>query len=160
MADKFDSTPDLRTAEQKAESLAYKLAVVDRLAEAMRDKFREKEPRRDWRDGTLSLADTLKWLLEEVVEMISAEPWEVRREAADVANLAAIYSDLVERTVAIGISAHLKMTPEEIRLSKFGPGPIASIARVQEIEKAIRTTIAETNERYRRILEAKREKAP
>ena len=104
MTDKLDQTPDDRTPGQIAESLEYKLALVDKLADAMRDKFREKEPRRDWRDGSLSLAQALSWLLEEIGELVKAEPWEAMREAADVANLAAIYADLVERTTNIVIA--------------------------------------------------------
>lgn len=77
--------------------LAYKHALADELAVFMKQKFSEKEPRPSWRETPYTLAEYEAWLRREVEELLAAPAIEVMREAADVANLAAIYADVKRR---------------------------------------------------------------
>jgi len=99
--DKYEATPDYRSEDERIESLVYKLRIVDELSAVMREKFREKEPRRDWREKPMPLDLVLGWILEEVVELTRAAPEDAFREAADVANLAGIYADIKRRAALV-----------------------------------------------------------
>jgi hypothetical protein len=77
--------------------LAYKYGLADELAVVMKQKFLEKEPRPSWRETPYLLSEYEAWLRREVEELLAAAPGEVMREAADVANLAAIYADVKRR---------------------------------------------------------------
>jgi hypothetical protein len=74
--------------------LTYKLAVARECAAVMEQKLIEKEPRPSWREIDIDIGTIRLWLFDEVVELINAPRGEEMREAADVANLAAIYADM------------------------------------------------------------------
>lgn len=80
--------------------LNYKLAVIDEAAAVMRQKVIEKEPRASWREKPMALAEVERWLRQEIEELIAAPLGQEMREAADVANMAAIYADIARRTRA------------------------------------------------------------
>ena len=73
--------------------LEYKLAVARESAAIAEQKLIEKEPRPSWRETPLPLAEIEAWLRREIEELVKAHPFDVIREAADVANMAAIYAD-------------------------------------------------------------------
>jgi hypothetical protein len=77
--------------------LAYKYGLADELCTVQKQKFLEKEPRPSWRETPYTLAEYEAWLRREVDELLAAPATEVMREAADVANLAAIYADVKRR---------------------------------------------------------------
>jgi len=77
--------------------IAYKLAVAEECGAVMKQKLIEKEPRASWREAPLPLADVEAWLRGEVEELLAAVPGQEMREAADVANMAAIYADMKRR---------------------------------------------------------------
>jgi hypothetical protein len=77
--------------------LKYKLGIVDEVAAVMKLKLIEKEPRASWREHPMELRDIEAWLRHEVDELLTAPPGEEMREAADVANMAAIFADVKRR---------------------------------------------------------------
>lgn len=78
--------------------IEYKLLLIDEMAAVMKQKLVEKEPRPAWRTHPrISLKDLEKWMREEISELLTAEPGQEMREAADVANLAMIWADVRRR---------------------------------------------------------------
>lgn len=77
--------------------IEYKLALVEEMAAVMKQKFLEHEPRPNWLKDGITTERLLGWLIEEVVELVTAPKDQLMREAADVANLAAVYADVKRR---------------------------------------------------------------